>query len=175
MPALRRAAIRDARALAAVAERTFRDTFAAENMAEDMDLHCRTTYGEAHQAAELADPDRLTLLCEADGDLVGFVQLRWGPAPPCVTGSAPGEIQRLYVVRAWHGWGVAQTLMAAALEALDGRGCGVAWLGVWERNPRALAFYRKAGFTEVGDQVFPLGHDPQRDLILVRRLGAAQP
>ncbi|HET8715509.1 MAG TPA: GNAT family N-acetyltransferase, partial [Holophagaceae bacterium] len=165
----------DARALAALAERTFRDTFGADNTAEDMDLHCRTAYGEAIQAAELADPDRLTFLCEADGGIVGFAQVRWGPAPACVTGPRPGEIQRLYVDRPWHGRGVAQVLMAASLEALEARGCGVAWLGVWERNPRALAFYRKAGFAEVGDHVFPLGHDPQRDLILARPLGDPPP
>jgi ribosomal protein S18 acetylase RimI-like enzyme len=58
--------------------------------------------------------------------------------------------------------------MNACLAELINRGSDVAWLGVWERNPRAISFYRKLGFMEVGDHIFPLGHDPQRDIIMVR-------
>ncbi|HEU4951414.1 MAG TPA: GNAT family N-acetyltransferase [Holophagaceae bacterium] len=171
MPDLRIATLQDARALAAVAEETFRDTYGAQNRPEDMDLHCLRCYGEALQATELSDPDRVTLLCEADGGIIAYAQLRWGPAPPCVKGRSPGEIQRFYVVRGWHGQGVAQALMAASLEALQARGTDVVWLSAWERNPRSLAFYRKAGFVEAGEQRFLIGTDLQRDLILARAIG----
>lgn len=171
MHSIRQAVPEDARVLAALAETTFRDTFAAQNTPEDMDLHCRQSYGEALQRAELLDPARLTLLCELEGRAIAFAQLRWGSAPACVEAARAGEIQRLYVDRPWHGRGVAQDLMAASLEALGGRGSDLAWLGVWERNPRALAFYAKWGFTLVGDHTFPLGTDPQRDLIMVKALG----
>lgn len=163
----------DARQLAELAEATFRDTFGAANTAEDMDLHCRTSYGEAIQASEIANPDMLTLLGEEDGRLVGFAQLRWGGAPDCVAGAAAGEIQRLYVARDWHGKGVAQALMHACLEAMRARGSDVAWLGVWERNPRAIAFYRKFGFVAVGEHVFAVGSDPQRDIVMARPVAAS--
>ncbi len=168
MPTIRPATRADAAALAALAERSFRDTFAASNTAEDMDLHCRESYGEAIQAAEIADPRWLTLLCEEDGRLAGYAQLRWEPAPACVPGRAPGEILRLYVDQPWLGRGIAQRLMEACLEAVTARGCDVVWLGVWEHNPRAIAFYRKFGFAEVGDHVFPVGTDPQRDILMAR-------
>ena len=168
LPKVRRADHHDARRLAELAEETFRATFGAANTAEDMDLHCRTNYGEATQAGELANPDMVTLLSEEDGRLIGFAQLRWGGAPDCVKASAPGEILRLYVARDWHGKGVAPMLMRACLEAMAARGADVAWLGVWERNPRAIAFYRKFGFVEVGDHVFPVGSDPQRDIVMAR-------
>ncbi len=61
--------------------------------------------------------------------------------------------------------------MAAALDVFAKRGNDVVWLGVWEHNPRAIAFYKKIGFREVGSHVFPLGTDPQRDLIFMRKLG----
>lgn len=170
MPLLRQAAAADAGPLALLAEQTFRETFSASNTEQDMDLHCRTSYGETIQAGEIAAPDMLTLLSEADGQLVGFAQLRWGDAPECVVARTPGEIQRLYVARDWHGKGVAQALMRAGLEALRARGADVAWLGVWERNPRAIAFYRKSGFVEVGDHVFTVGSDPQRDIVMARPL-----
>jgi ribosomal protein S18 acetylase RimI-like enzyme len=163
----------DARQLADLAEATFRDTFGAANTAQDMNVHCRASYGEAIQAAEIARPDMLTLLGEADGRLTGFAQLRWGDAPACVTSAAAGEIQRLYVAREWHGKGVARALMHACLEAMRARGSEVVWLGVWERNPRAIAFYRKFGFAEVGEHVFAVGSDPQRDIVMARPVSAS--
>ncbi len=151
-----------------MAEVTFRDAFVLENTPEDMALHCRTSYSEAIQADEIANPNMFTLLCEQGGRLVGFAQLRWGTAPGCVVADAPGEIRRLYVARNCHGKGVAHDLMNACLDEMTIHRSDVVWLGVWERNPRAIAFYRKFGFVEVGAQVFPLGSDPQRDVVMAR-------
>ena len=81
------------------------------------------------------------------------------------------ELKRLYVVRAWQGQGVAQALMDAALDAARARDAQTLWLGVWERNPRAVAFYRKYGFTRVGEHAFVLGGDRQTDWLLARPLG----
>lgn len=135
-----------------------------------MDLHCRTNYGESIQAAELSSADIVTLLSEHSGRLVGYAQVCWSGAPDCVAGESPGEIHRLYVDEEWHGKGVAQQLMQASLEEMKARGSDVVWLGVWERNPRAISFYSKFGFVEVGDHVFTLGNDPQRDIVMALSL-----
>lgn len=160
----------DSKNLAALAESTFRDTFSESNTKEDMDLHCRTSYSEAIQLDEIINTNLITLLCESDGELVGFAQVRWGTAPSCVGAKNPGEIQRLYVSKKWHGRGLAQDLMKACILEIEKHGSDVVWLGVWERNPRAIAFYKKFGFVKVGDHVFPLGTDPQRDIIMVRNI-----
>jgi ribosomal protein S18 acetylase RimI-like enzyme len=160
----------DAASLSRLAERTFRDAFGAANTDGNMDMHCRGSYSETIQAEEIANPNRVTLLAERGGEMLGFAQLRWSKAPSFIQGHSPGEIQRLYVAANWHGKGVAQALMAACMEALKARGSGVVWLGVWERNPRAMAFYRKLGFVECGDHVFPVGDDPQRDIVMSRSL-----
>lgn len=173
MPFIRKANRSDAGPLSRLAEATFRSTFGAVNAGEDMDLHCRASYSEAIQSGEIDSPDRLTLLCEGDEGLVGFAQLRWDGVPDCVTAPSPGEIQRLYVADAWHGKGIAQCLMDACIEALRARGSDVAWLGVWECNPRAISFYRKCGFVEVGHHVFPLGNDPQRDIVMLRSIAGS--
>lgn len=170
MHVLRKAELRDAKALALLGEKTFRDTFGPSNTAEDMDLHCRDSYGECIQAGEIADPAMLTLLAEQGSEIIGFTQLRWGKAPDCVLATHPGEIMRLYVLSGWHGRGIAQSLMDAGLLALRDRGTDVVWLGVWENNPRAIAFYGKYGFTETGAHVFAVGSDPQRDLVMARPL-----
>ena len=170
MTRLRPAEARDAAALAELAERTFRDAFASQNRAEDMDAHCRKHYGEGIQAAEIGDPDRTTLVCEQGNELVGYGQLRWGNRPSCVLAAKPAEIQRLYVSSEWHGKGVAHALMNSLLDVALARGADAAWLGVWERNARALAFYEKFGFRLVGEHAFVLGEDRQRDFILEKGL-----
>jgi ribosomal protein S18 acetylase RimI-like enzyme len=85
-----------------------------------------------------------------------------------VVAAAPGEVQRLYVAREFHGMGIARSLMLACLDEMNVVRSDVAWLGVWEHNPRAIAFYRKFGFAEVGEHIFPLGSDPQRDIVMAR-------
>lgn len=170
MPHLRPARATDATALAALAASTFRDTFAEANTPEHMAQHCRDSYGPAIQAAEIADPAWTTLLVENEGHPIAYAQCRFESAPAGVPGERPGEIHRLYVCKDWHGRGIARPLMAACLDALRQRGADAAWLGVWEHNPRAIAFYRKAGFVLVGEHVFTLGGDPQRDLVMARTL-----
>jgi diamine N-acetyltransferase len=167
---IRKASRTDALQLSQLAEQTFRATFGAMNTAENMDMHCQVSFGEAIQTVEISDPNMVTLLAENEAKLVGFAQLCWGNAPSCVFGKAPGEVQRLYVVSEWHGKGIAQDLMNAGIEEMRRHGSDVVWLGVWEHNPRAIAFYKKIGFIEVGDHVFPLGSDLQRDIVLARLL-----
>lgn len=172
MHIIRKADLNDAMQLSLLAEETFRATFGAVNTAEHMKLHCESSYSEEIQATEISNPEMVTLLCLDNGSLIGFAQLKWGKVPSCVTAKHPGEIQRLYVANNWHGKGVAQDLMAACIEQIKQRGSDAIWLGVWEQNPRAISFYKKLGFVEVGDHVFPLGGDPQRDIVMVRPVSA---
>jgi ribosomal protein S18 acetylase RimI-like enzyme len=174
MPAIRRAHSGDARKLSEVAEATFRATFDAMNTIEHMELHCRRNYGEQIQAAEISNPEIVTLLGEHEGNLIGYAQLRWGEFPDCVSATRPGEIQRLYIIEDWHGKGVAQKLMNACIEEVKQRGSAAVWLGVWECNPRAISFYKKFGFVAAGEHTFPLGGDPQRDIVMVRAIGSEQ-
>jgi diamine N-acetyltransferase len=152
--------------LAELAAATFRDAFGADNRPEDLALHLARSYGVPQQSAELAHPAITTLLAFVGAELVGYAQLRQGLPPPCVTPARPIELWRFYVVRPWQGRGVAQTLMASVVAAARERGGAVLWLGVWERNPRAQAFYRKSGFTDVGSQMFLVGTDAQTDRVM---------
>lgn len=172
---VRKAEAADASALAELAERTFRDAFAAQNTPGDMDLHCGRHFGEALQLEEIRDPALVTLLCDEEGQPAGYLQLRWGSASPALAARQPAEIQRLYVDQRWHGRGVAQRLMAEAMRLAALGGADRVWLGVWEHNPRAIAFYAKCGFEEVGEQRFLLGGDPQRDVVMAKKLGARRP
>jgi ribosomal protein S18 acetylase RimI-like enzyme len=171
---IRRAEPRDAAVLAAFAARTFADAFGADNTPEDLAAHLARAYGEPQQRAECASPDIVTLLAETDaekGKLVAYAQVRRNSrAPACVTLDRPVELWRFYVDRSWHGRGAAPALMTAALEAAAELGGRSIWLSVWERNPRAIAFYTKSGFRDVGSTVFVLGSDRQNDRVMAREI-----
>ena len=167
---IKAAAPSDATALAELAARTFHETFAADNRPDDLALHIASAYGAARQRGELLDPSITTLLAEVDGTLAGYAQVRSGAPPESVTGGSPLELWRFYVAQPWHGRGVAQALMQQVELEAHRRGGRTLWLGVWERNTRALAFYRKMGFADVGSHLFLVGTDAQTDRILIRSL-----
>ena len=167
---VRRATTADAALLAEVAARTFYDTFADSNTPEDMEKFLSSTYSEEIQRKEIEDGTMTTLLAECDGTLAGFAQIKMAKAPECVKGPSPIEIKRFYVDKPFHGRGVAQELMRTAEEIARDAGAKTIWLGVWEHNDRAIAFYRKIGFFPVGNQPFLVGTDLQTDLVLERPL-----
>jgi GNAT superfamily N-acetyltransferase len=163
---IRRPEPADAAPLAELAARLFADTFAADNRPEDMAAHLADRFGVRQQSAEIADPGILTFVVEAAAGLIGYTQVRRAPPPDCVTGEAPVELGRFYVDRSWHGRGLAQRLMAVVRDAALALGGRTLWLTVWERNPRAIAFYAKCGFRDVGCQAFRLGADLQTDRVM---------
>lgn len=167
---IRHASAADAATLAALAERTFRDTFTEVNTPENMAAHAAASYGIDKQRAEIESDRIRTLLVELDGVVAGYAQLRNGHHPDCVSAENAIELWRFYIDRSGIGRGLAQHLMQAVVaEAAEWNGRAL-WLGVWEHNPRAIAFYRKCGFVEVGAHVFRLGDDAQTDLIMQREL-----
>lgn len=165
---IRRGTAADAAILAALARDTFFETFASTNDPADMALHLQRAYGLEQQTAELTDPRVMTLLVEEGDQAVAYAQLRTGGEPDCITGPRPMELWRFYVDRNWHGKGVAQALMDRVVIEAGHAGAQTLWLGVWERNPRALAFYAKCGFADVGEHVFLFGTDPQTDRVMAR-------
>jgi diamine N-acetyltransferase len=176
---IRPAGIDDAIALSRVGASTFRETFEAENTPEDMARYLAEAFTPERQAAEIDDAASTVLLAEhygasGDAELVGYAHLVSGPVPEAVRGHEPLELKRLYVMRAWHGRRVAQALMDAAIDAAHARGAQTLWLGVWERNLRAVAFYMKYGFVRVGEHTFVLGGDPQTDWLLTRPIAARE-
>ncbi|MBV9496282.1 MAG: GNAT family N-acetyltransferase [Acidobacteria bacterium] len=100
---------------------------------------------------------------------IAFAQLRLGEAPACVEGARPVELARFYVDRGFHGRGIAQQLMEAVRNAARNLGGETLWLGVWEHNPRAIRFYEKCGFEDVGSHGFFVGSDLQTDRVMVDR------
>ena len=162
--------------LSATARRIFHDTFAAFNTPEDMAAYNATAFTPEAFARAIQDHTHNVLIAvpkdlagadaTAPASVLGFAQLRHGPPHASVGSQHAVEIQRFYVDRPYHGSGLAQALMATVAEHVTQSGGSTIWLGVWEHNTRAIAFYQKIGFSEVGETTFILGTDVQRDLVM---------
>jgi diamine N-acetyltransferase len=167
---IRRGTIADAGLLSELGARTFSATFAVDNTPEDLAAYIAMSFSVAQQTAELEDPASTFLIAEVDGRAAGYAKLHDGEPEKGVEGPKPVELVRLYVSRDWLGGGIGEQLMRACIDEARQAGHETIWLGVWERNARAQAFYRKWNFREVGEHMFQLGSDLQRDLLMERPL-----
>lgn len=165
---VRRATLDDAKVLSQLGTRTFEETFAVDNKPEDMATYLASNFNLTQQTKELLDHASIFLIAEVDGAAAGYAKLH--PSEPAngIEGTEPIELVRLYVSQAWLGSGVGAALMRECLDEARSAGYATIWLGVWERNARAQAFYRKWDFRAVGDHVFQLGSDAQTDILMVR-------
>ena len=168
--AIRHATSEDAELLTELGARTFVETFAGDNSEENMSDYLTTAFNVQQQATELSDPRRSVLIAEIETVAVGYAMLMSGDAPGEVKGENPIELVRLYVLKDCIGKRVGAKLMRACLDEAASQNHQTIWLGVWENNLRAQAFYRKWEFVEIGTHVFQLGNDPQRDLLMQRAL-----
>lgn len=170
-PVIRAATPADAARLSGFAATTFTDTFAADNDPADLANFLAETFTLERQLAEIDDPACTILLAESVDDsgraeLAGYAHIVQSAVPGAVSGAHPIELKRFYIGQSWQGRGVAHTLMDAVFAEARARGAHTLWLGVWERNPRAVSFYRKFGFERVGEHIFRLGSDLQTDWLM---------
>ena len=162
----------DIAALAAFAAKCFRDTYAEYNSAENMRNYIAAHFSPAKLAADIDDDAVDTLLMRRGPALIGYAQIRRTALPACVTAPAALELRRLYLDRSAHGSGLAVELMNSACQLARRRQATHLWLGVWERNERARAFYAKSGFDDVGTIEFKLGDELQCDHVLLLGLAS---
>jgi ribosomal protein S18 acetylase RimI-like enzyme len=170
-PTIRRGTPDDAPMLAELAARIFHETFSPHNRPEDMHAYMSEAFRVDRLREELDDAKSCVLLCYVDDSLAGYAKLHWGVTPACVTGERPIELARLYADAPWHGRGIGAALLIGCFDVALADDRRTMWLGVWEHNDRAIAFYRKWGFVECGSHAFWLGSDEQTDVLMTRPLG----
>ena len=135
-----------------------------------MALYLASHFSVAQQTSELAHPASTFLIAEVDGQAAGYAKLHADEPPEEIQGAKPIELVRLYVLQEWLGRSIGQELMRACFDEARNTGHETLWLGVWERNARARAFYNKWDFRAVGEHIFQLGSDAQRDILMERAL-----
>lgn len=167
---IRKANLQDAALLCTLGIKTFRDTFEAVNTPEDMKLYLDKNFEPGRIQRELEEKGSVFFLA-FDGDVpVGFARIRQGEDQEGLNSQNALEIERIYAVKEHHGKQVGKVLMQTCVDYIQQQGCDTVWLGVWEHNPRAIAFYEKWGFEKFGAHDFMLGNDLQTDILMKKKL-----
>ena len=109
---------------------------------------------------EYNDPQSKVFVTEVKEEVIGYLKVKHNKDRKTL------EIERIYVLKDFHGQGVGQLLLDKAIAIAKNKNIHLIWLGVWERNPRAIRFYEKNGFVPYGSHVFKLGNDEQRDVLM---------
>jgi ribosomal protein S18 acetylase RimI-like enzyme len=154
---LRKAVEADLAPLTRLGEVTFREAYAEQNTAADIDFYVDTYLNECFTLLDLQDADTVFYLAFCNGELAGYVKLKKMPVDLL---ERPGEIlelKRIYVLKEYYGSGAAQKLMQQSENLAKEKGLQKINLAVWKDNPRAIAFYLKMGFTIEGETTFDWG------------------
>lgn len=163
---IRTATPADAPLLAALGARTFTETYAAHNTPEDMAQYETTHFRTEVLLQEMAHPEASFFLAFAGREAVGYAKLGNARQPAELVGQRAVQLERIYVLEAHQrGW-VGYRLIRHCMEEAVRRGAGVLWLGVWQRNRRAIRFYERLGFVIFGEEIFQLGSDAQADHLM---------
>lgn len=166
----------DAQSLATLTARTFYDTFVGTAEPADITAYLQDSCSLEQLQSELAEANNLFFLAfaaaenEGNGDPIGYAKLRKGAAETSVSDRNSIELERLYADKPAIGHGVGSRLMQTCLDEAIAQSYTTAWLGVWENNLRAIAFYQRWGFETVGSHIFTVGTDDQTDLIMQKSL-----
>jgi ribosomal protein S18 acetylase RimI-like enzyme len=169
---IRKAKAADAEVLAKIAWKSFYDAFAdhPKNAPDDMKNYMDEAFSVEAISAELKDEDVIYFVAELAGEMIGYAKLKQNSREPCVSGTNPLELCRLYSLNEYIGKGIGKSLMLKSLDFAKKNGHDTFWLGVWEYNFRAQEFYKKFGFEKCGEHIFQLGTDPQTDWVFEKKI-----
>jgi GNAT superfamily N-acetyltransferase len=170
---IRPATVDDVDILCHLGAATFRETYRTISDPGEVDEYAAEHFTAAKVGAWFSRPCARTLLAFVGGSPVGYAHVRNAKVPACVGDRKAVELSRLYLLASAQGTGVGGALIEAALEAIAALGGETVWLGAYDRNVKALAFYARRGFMQVGTHEFEFGGQVYADPVLTRRVTGA--
>ncbi len=160
----------DAELIADISRQTFYDTFVSHNTKENMDKFMTSQFSKERLMSELNDVENIFFLTYVNDQLAGYAKLRDSRNPEQLQNVPAIEIMRIYSTTAMIGKGIGKLLMETSIAEAIKRKKEILWLGVWEKNQRAIDFYNKWGFEKFGEHNFILGNDVQTDWLMKKIL-----
>lgn len=167
---IRKVTREDINQLQKLSKQTFSETFSAQNTEENMKKYLEESFSLEKLTTELNDKNAAFYFAEVDSDIVGYLKLNLGPSQTELKDDNALEIERIYVIKAFHGKNVGQLLYEKAIETAKQTNVNYVWLGVWEENARAIQFYTKNGFIAFDKHIFILGDEEQTDIMMKLQL-----
>jgi ribosomal protein S18 acetylase RimI-like enzyme len=162
--------INDIYKLREIGKMTFAETFSSDNSEENMMEYLENGFSTEKLKTELTDKNAEFYFAEFDGKVIGYLKVNVGQSQTEIKIKNALEIERIYVLKEFHGKKVGQILYEKALQLAKEKKVEYVWLGVWEQNPRAIRFYEKNGFVEFDKHIFKLGNDEQTDIMMKLKL-----
>jgi ribosomal protein S18 acetylase RimI-like enzyme len=153
-----------------IGRQTFSETFSASNTEENMEKYLEEGFAKEKLTAELNNPHSAFYFAVLDEQVIGYLKLNLGSSQTELQDDNALEIERIYVLQAFHGKKVGQLLYEKAMEIGRQKKVDYVWLGVWEENQRAIRFYKKNGFVEFDKHIFRLGDEEQTDIMMKLQL-----
>lgn len=149
-----------------ISRRTFFETFSADNTEVDMKKYLEEGLSVEKLTSELNDPCSEFYFATLDNSVIGYLKINFGQSQTELKGNQSLEIERIYVLKEFQGKKVGQLLFDKAIGIARQKNFDYIWLGVWEKNLRALRFYQRNGFVEFDKHIFKLGNDEQTDIMM---------
>ncbi|WP_163410402.1 GNAT family N-acetyltransferase [Flavobacterium ajazii] len=165
-----KATIDDVLKIQLIGKQTFEETFSDVNSEENMKKYLEESFATSKLIAELNNSSSYFYLAVLDEKVVGYLKLNTANAQTEKEDLNALEIERIYVAKEFHGKKVAQALYTQAEIIAEEIKATYMWLGVWEKNFRAVSFYTKNGFVQFDTHIFRLGNDEQTDLMMKKVL-----
>jgi ribosomal protein S18 acetylase RimI-like enzyme len=167
---IRRAVADDAKLIAELSAITFFDTFKGTCTDDDMQGFIKDYFSIEQVEKELQDNDDFYFIAFINGNPAGYIRMKEEVSDVEIINKHRGiELKRIYVLKEYHSKKIGAALMNFALDFATEKNYELIWLGVWEHNERARAFYNKFGFEDSGVMhPFPIGNTPQTDVWLYR-------
>ena len=163
---IRAISISDLAQLQKIGKTTFAETFTEHNTKEDLDKYLEESFSNEKLSSELNNPYSSFYFAEIEDNVVGYLKINLGASQTELKDNEALEIERIYVLQAYHGKKIGQLLFNKAIEIAKEHKAQYVWLGVWEENHRALQFYKKNGFVQFDTHIFKLGNDEQTDIMM---------
>lgn len=153
-----------------IGKQTFFETFADTNSEEDMQKYLEESFALEKLENELKNPNSEFYFAKDNEKVVGYLKINFGDSQTELKDNSALEIERIYVLKDYHGKKVGQKLYEKAIEIAKEKAVEYVWLGVWEENHRAIKFYQKNGFEAFDKHIFVLGNDEQTDIMMKLKL-----
>ena len=163
---IRAIGLEDVVVLQQIARQTFSETFTDHNSVENLNKYLDEKFSIEKLSSELSNPMSSFYFAQLGEEVIGFLKTNTGNAQTELKDLNAFEIERIYVLQAYHGKKVGQLLFENAIEEARKTTCSYVWLGVWENNHRAIKFYSKNGFEKFDTHVFKLGDEEQLDWMM---------
>lgn len=149
-----------------ISKQTFFETFSESNTEEDMEKYLEENLSLEKLSSEVNNTASLFYFAIISHEVAGYLKLNFGNAQTELNDKKSLEIERIYVLKKYHGKKIGQLLYERAIQTANEAKVDYVWLGVWEKNPRAIRFYEKNGFSEFDRHIFKLGNDEQTDIMM---------